>query len=62
MTQTKSAEVQKYITSLAYPCSKEELAQHAERNGAQPSIICAILSLPYDYFTTPYDVHNAMTK
>ncbi len=62
MTQTKTAEVQKYITSLAYPCSRDELAAHARRNGAHADVVRAIQELPYDYFTTPYDVRDAMKQ
>lgn len=60
MTQNKIAEVQKYITSLPYPCTKAELVSHARNSGATKSTISAISSLPYDYFTTPYDVRDAM--
>lgn len=62
MTQTQTAEVQKYITSLAYPCSRDELAAHARQHGASGNVVKAILSLPYDYFTTPYAVQDAMRE
>lgn len=62
MTQTQTAEIQKYVTSLAYPCSKEELAVHARQSGARPDVVRAIQELPYDYFTTPYAVHDAMKQ
>lgn len=60
MPQTKTTEVQKYITSLAYPCSRDELADHARRNGAKKDVIQTILELPYDYFSSPYAVWDAM--
>lgn len=60
MTQTQTAEVQKYIMSLAYPCSRDELAAHMRAHGANEEIVRAIRSLPYDYFTSPYAIQEAM--
>ena len=62
MAQTGTREISKYISSLAYPCSREELAAHARINGANEEVVQAIQGLPYDYFTSPYDVREAMSE
>lgn len=62
MTYTQTREIQKYIMSLAYPCSRDELAAHARISGANEDVVQAIQGLPYDYFTSPYDVHDALDE
>lgn len=62
MAQTETREIHKYISSLAYPCSRDELADHARINGANENVVQAIHGLPYDYFTSPYDVRDAIAK
>lgn len=60
MTQQQNADIQKYITSLAYPCSREDLVAHARISGANEDVVQTIQGLPYDFFTSPYDVREAM--
>lgn len=62
MAQTAVREVQKYISSLAYPCSREELAAHARMSGANEDVVQLIQGLPYDYFTSPFDVRDAIEE
>ncbi len=59
-TKTTEAQIQKYISSVAYPCSRDELIENARRRGASKSVIQAIRSLPYDYFMTPREVWDAI--
>lgn len=61
-TETNAREINKYLSSLAYPCSREELAAHARQNGADENVVRAIRELPYDYFTSPYEVREAMDE
>lgn len=62
MSQTQTREIQKYISSLAYPCSREELAAHARMSGANDDVVQAIHGLPYNYFTSPYEVRDAINE
>lgn len=62
MSQTQTREVQKYIATLAYPCSREDLATHARMNGANDDIVQIIQGLPYDFFASPYDVRDAINE
>ncbi len=62
MTQTQTAEAQKYIMSLAYPCTRDELANHMRAQGADAQVVRAIRQLPYDYFTSPYAVRDAISS
>jgi len=60
MTQSQIAEVQKFITSLAYPCTRDEILAQVRRKGVCDEILDAIKDLPDTSFKTPYDVNDAL--
>jgi hypothetical protein len=51
-------EVQKALKGVDYPASKEELADHAERNGGEPELVDALRYLGKSSFDGP----NAVMK
>ena len=62
MSLTQTKQIQKYIGTLPYPCSREDLAAHAKVNGANDDVVQAINGLPYDYFASPYEVRDAIDE
>jgi hypothetical protein len=51
-------EVQMALKGVDYPASKDELASHAERNGADRDLVDALSSMNKDSFDGP----NAVMK
>ncbi len=51
-------EVQKALKGVDYPASKDELADHADRNGADRELVDALRSMGKDSFDGP----NAVMK
>jgi len=60
MTQSQIAEVQKFITSLAYPCTRDEILAQVKRKGVCDEILDAVKELPDTSFMTPHAVNNAL--
>ncbi len=53
-------EVQKALKGFDYPGSKNDLASHAERNGADSGLVEAIRGLSKDSFDGPNAVMSAL--
>jgi hypothetical protein len=51
-------EVQKALKGVDYPASRDELADHAERNGADRELVDSLRSMGKDTFDGP----NAVMK
>ena len=51
-------EVQKSLKGFDYPGSPEDLARHAESNGADKGLVEALRNLPKDSRNLPKDSHN----
>jgi hypothetical protein len=51
-------EVQKALKGVDYPASKDELADHADRNGADQELVAALRGMGKDSFDGP----NAVMK
>lgn len=54
------AGVQKFLAGIDYPCSKEDLVNHAQRQGADENVINMLQSLDDDKFETAADVSKAI--
>jgi len=55
-------EVQKYLSGIDYPATREELAQHARDQGADDQIVEHLQQLPQDRFDGPNAVSQAISK
>lgn len=54
------AQIQQYLGGVDYPCSKDDLVEHAREEGADENVIDIIEGLPMDRFNSPNDVSEAM--
>jgi trehalose-6-phosphatase len=53
-------EVQKALKGFDYPGSKEDLAKHAEKNGADSDLVKTLRDLDKDSFDGPNAVMSAL--
>ncbi|RCG25336.1 DUF2795 domain-containing protein [Sphaerisporangium album] len=58
MTQTDFIHVQKYLSGVDYPASKQELVEHAKKKGADEQAMKALERLP----DREYDGPNGVSK
>ena len=55
-------EVQKSLKGLDYPGSPEDLARHAQSNGADKGLVEALRNLPKDSFDGPNAVMHSLSE
>lgn len=55
-------QVQKFLDSVDYPASKEDLISTARDEGADDNVIQTLQRMPDDQFQTPADVSEAIGK
>jgi hypothetical protein len=55
-------EVQKYLSGVDYPATKDQLIEHARGKGAPDEVIEALSSLPDDEYDGPNKVSSAVAK
>lgn len=54
------AQIKQYLEGVDYPCSKDDLVEHARDEGADEDVIDIIEGLPVDRFNSPSDVSEAI--
>lgn len=54
-------QIQQYLGGVDYPCSKDDLVEHAREAGADEDVIDIIEGLPMDRFNSPNDVSEAIS-
>lgn len=60
MTKANPIQVQKFLSGMDYPASKEEVVKHAKSKGADENIMRTLEQLPDEDFETPTDVSKAI--
>lgn len=60
MTKANPIQVQKFLSGMDYPASKEEIVDHAKSQGADENIMQTLKQLPDESFETPADVSKAI--
>jgi hypothetical protein len=55
-------EVQKYLSGVDYPATKDQLVEHARSRSAPEEIIDQLSSLPDDTYDGPNKVSRAIAK
>lgn len=60
MTKANPIQVQKFLSGMDYPASKEEIVEHAKSKGADENIMQTLEQLPDESFETPADVSKAI--
>lgn len=53
-------EVQKYLSGMDYPASKQDLVAHAEKNGAPKEVVEELRRLPDEEYDGPNRVSSAV--
>jgi hypothetical protein len=62
MAQAEFIKVQKFLSGVDYPASKQDLVEHARRQGGEPDVIEALEALPDREYDGPNAVSSAVAK
>ncbi len=60
MAKINPIQLQKHLKGVDYPASKEELIEHAKKQGADDNAISALEQLPDQEYDSPTDVSEAV--
>ncbi|MBD2453327.1 DUF2795 domain-containing protein [Nostoc sp. FACHB-87] len=61
MAKANPVEIQKHLKGIDYPASKQELVQHAQKQGADRKVLSLLEQLPdNEEFENPTDVNKAI--
>lgn len=60
MAKVNPIQVQKELTGIDYPVNKDELIEHAKKQGADDNVIATLEQLTTEEFETPADVSKAI--
>ncbi|MBC6457855.1 DUF2795 domain-containing protein [Actinomadura sp. HBU206391] len=60
--QPSFIEVQKHLSGMDYPATRDELVDHARKNGAPEGVIESLRRLPERQFDGPNAISKEMTK
>lgn len=55
-------QVQKYLSGMSYPASKEDLIEHAKKNGAPKELLDELKELPDQEYDGPNRVSQMVAK
>lgn len=55
-------QVQKFLSGIDYPASKDDIVQAAQDNGADDNVLDALRNLPDQDFDAPTDVSEAIGR
>jgi hypothetical protein len=60
MAKVNPIQLQKHLKGVDYPASKEQLIQHAQKQGADENAIAALQQIPDQEYEAPTDVSQAV--
>lgn len=60
MAKANPIQVQKFLSGMDYPASKDEIVEHAKSKGADENIMDTLEQLPEEDYETPADVSKAI--
>lgn len=60
MAKVNPIQLQKHLKGVDYPASKEQLIQHAQKQGADENAISVLQQLPDEEYESPTDVSEAV--
>jgi len=61
MAKANPVQIQKHLKGVDYPASKQDLIQHAQRQGAEEKVISLLEQLPEDEeYENPTDLNKAI--
>lgn len=53
-------QVQKFLSGIDYPASKDDVLHTAESQGADDAVLGTLRNLPRDHFNSPNDISEAI--
>jgi hypothetical protein len=62
VAKVNSIQVQKFLGGMYYPASKDEIARHAEQNGANENVLNALLRIPDRQYDAPNAVSHEISE
>ncbi|MCW2887331.1 MAG: hypothetical protein QOE54_6481 [Streptosporangiaceae bacterium] len=62
MAQAEFVKVQKYLSGVDYPASKDQLVEHAKQKSADRDALQALQSIPDRRYDGPNEVSQAVAK
>jgi hypothetical protein len=62
MAKVNPIQVQKYLSGIDYPASKQEIVDRARSQGADQDVVQTLQQMPGDNFNSPNDVSAAIGK
>lgn len=60
MAKVNPIQLQKHLKGMDYPASKQELIEHAKKQGADEDALSALEELPEQEYEGPTDVNKAI--
>ncbi|MCW2901154.1 MAG: hypothetical protein JWO67_3419 [Streptosporangiaceae bacterium] len=60
--QPSFIEVQKFLSGMSYPATRDQLVEHAKQNGAEDDILEVLRKLPDREYEAPNEVSKEVTK
>ncbi|HEY9654957.1 MAG TPA: DUF2795 domain-containing protein [Crinalium sp.] len=61
MSKVNPIQLQKHLKGMDYPASKQDLLDHAKKEGADKNILSTLEQLSDEEFETPADVSKAVS-
>lgn len=61
-TIVNPVQVQKFLSGVDYPTTKDDLVQTAKKQGADDNVLNTLENMPMDEFNSPNDVTEAIGK
>lgn len=62
MAQSEFIEIQKCLSGVSYPATKDQLVEHARKNGAGGEVLKALSGMPEGEYDGPNRVSSAVAK
>lgn len=62
MAKANPIQMQKYLKGMDYPASKQDLIEHAKKEGADETVRLTLERLPDEQYETPAEVSKAVGK
>jgi hypothetical protein len=62
MTKPQPIEVQKYLSGISYPATKEQLLEHAKSQNAPQEVLEALKKIPDEEYDGPNKVSSAVSR
>lgn len=62
MAAVNPIQVQKYLSGMNYPASKQDLIDKAKQEGADENLLSTLERMPDENFETPADVSQAIGR